>query len=108
MPRAPVATDGKPRPFFTHHFVGGNAFVPRLIGKDVDAAGNVAPYPELSAFSFSSADHASPYSRALWTHVERKGAVMHEGQMIDEASRKIAEAVVARGEAAGMTDGAPA
>ena len=33
----PVATDGKPRPFFTHHFVGGNAFVPRLIGKDVDA-----------------------------------------------------------------------
>ena len=31
-----------------------------------------------------------------------KGAVMHEGQMIDEASRKIAEAVVARGEAAGM------
>jgi hypothetical protein len=27
---------------------------------------------------------------------------MHEGQMIDEASRKIAEQVVARGEAAGM------
>jgi citrate lyase subunit beta/citryl-CoA lyase len=42
------------------------------------------------------------------THVERKGAVMHEGQMIDEASRKIAEAVVARGEAAGMTGAAPA
>ena len=41
------------------------------------------------------------------THVERKGAVMHEGQMIDEASRKIAEAVVARGEAAGMTGAAP-
>jgi citrate lyase subunit beta/citryl-CoA lyase len=36
------------------------------------------------------------------THVERRGAVMHEGQMIDEASRKIAEQVVARGEAAGM------
>ena len=33
---------------------------------------------------------------------------MHEGQMIDEASRKIAEAVVVRGEAAGMTAGAPA
>jgi hypothetical protein len=28
---------------------------------------------------------------------------MHEGQMIDEASRKIAEAVVARGVAAGMS-----
>ena len=41
------------------------------------------------------------------THVERRGAVMHEGQMIDEASRKIAEQVVARGEAAGMTGAAP-
>jgi citrate lyase subunit beta/citryl-CoA lyase len=37
------------------------------------------------------------------TNVERKGAVMYEGQMIDEASRKIAEAIVARGEAAGLT-----
>ncbi|HET6848560.1 MAG TPA: CoA ester lyase [Gaiellales bacterium] len=37
------------------------------------------------------------------TTVERRGAVMHEGQMIDEASRKIAEAVVARGAAAGMS-----
>ncbi|HEY0386905.1 MAG TPA: CoA ester lyase [Gaiellales bacterium] len=43
------------------------------------------------------------------TTVERRGAVMHEGQMIDEASRKIAEAVVARGVAAGMTaEGVPA
>jgi citrate lyase subunit beta/citryl-CoA lyase len=37
------------------------------------------------------------------TRVERKGAVMHEGQMIDEASRKIAAEVVTRGEAAGLT-----
>jgi citrate lyase subunit beta/citryl-CoA lyase len=36
------------------------------------------------------------------TSVERLGAVMHEGQMIDEASRKIAASVVARGEAAGL------
>src|SRR6185312_5633755 len=42
------------------------------------------------------------------THVERRGAVMHEGQMIDEASRKIAEAVVIRGEAAGMVAQVPA
>ena len=44
------------------------------------------------------------------TDVERKGAVMHEGQMIDEASRKIAQAVVARGDAAGMhaSAGSPA
>src|SRR5215813_7518715 len=47
-----VADDGEPHPFFTHHFVGGNALVPRLIGKDVDQAGSVSPYPELSTFSF--------------------------------------------------------
>ena len=47
--------------------------MPRLIGKDVDATGNVAPYPELSTFSFSSADHKSPYSRGFWTNVDRKG-----------------------------------
>jgi citrate lyase subunit beta/citryl-CoA lyase len=43
----------------------------------------------------------SAYEHA--THVERRGAVMYEGQMIDEASRKIAEAVVARGVAAGLS-----
>jgi citrate lyase subunit beta / citryl-CoA lyase len=41
------------------------------------------------------------------TTVERKGAVMHEGQMIDEASRKIATEVVAKGEAAGMRSDGP-
>jgi hypothetical protein len=64
---------GVPRPFFTHHFVGGNSLVPNLIGKAVDSGGNVAPYPELSTFSFSSADHRSPYSRAFWTRVEHRG-----------------------------------
>ena len=47
--------------------------MPRLIGKDVDATGNVAPYPELSTFSFSSADHKSPYSRGFWTNVDEQG-----------------------------------
>ncbi|MFA5891626.1 MAG: CoA ester lyase [Actinomycetota bacterium] len=37
------------------------------------------------------------------TEVERKGAVMFGKEMIDEASRKMAEQVAARGEAAGMT-----
>ena len=37
-----VATDGAKRPFFTHHFVGGNTLVTRIIGKDLDASGNVA------------------------------------------------------------------
>src|SRR2546429_8006679 len=36
------------------------------------------------------------------TEVERKGAVMFGKEMIDEASRKMAEQVAARGAAAGM------
>jgi hypothetical protein len=85
----PVAADGKPRPFFTHHFVGGNALVPRLIGKDVDDAGNVAPYPELSVFSFSSADHKSPYSRAFYTHAERKGAFAQQARLAWDRLRNV-------------------
>jgi len=34
---------GAPHPFFTHHFVSGNAYVTGLVGKDVDQSGNVAP-----------------------------------------------------------------
>ncbi len=93
MPRpvlmAPVASDGRPRPYFTHHFVGGNALVPRLIGKDVDRSGNVAPYPELSAFSFSSADHDSPYSRAVWIHVDRKGGHAQQARMAWDRLRHV-------------------
>ena len=74
---------------FTHHFVGGNAYVPGLIGKDVDQSGNVAPYPELSAFSFSSADEKSPYSRGFWTHVERKGAYSQQARLAWDRLRHV-------------------
>jgi citrate lyase subunit beta/citryl-CoA lyase len=37
------------------------------------------------------------------TEVERKGAVMFGKEMIDEASRKMAESVASRGRAAGMS-----
>src|SRR5215472_2883060 len=81
---------GEPRrPFFTHHFVGGNALVPRLIGKDVDQAGSVSPYPELSAFSFSSADHSSPYSRGFWTHTERRGADAQQARLAWDRLRHV-------------------
>ena len=85
----PVATDGKPRPSFTHHFVGGNALVPHLIGKDVDATGNVAPYPELSTFSFSSADHKSPYSRGFWTNLDRKGGYAQQQRLAWDRLRNV-------------------
>jgi hypothetical protein len=80
---------GSPHPFFTHHFVGGNAYVPGLIGKDVDQSGNVAPYPELSAFSFSSANEKSPYSRGFWTHVERKGAYSQQARLAWDRLRHV-------------------
>jgi hypothetical protein len=89
IPIEPVANDGQGHPFFTHHFVGGNALVPRLIGKDVDQAGNVSPYPELSVFSFSSADHHSPYSRALWTHTERRGTYTQQARLAWDRLRHV-------------------
>jgi len=70
----PIATDGPARTYFTHHFVGGNAYVPRMIGADLDETGNVQRYPELSTFSFSSADERSVYSNAYWMKVDDRGA----------------------------------
>jgi hypothetical protein len=84
-----VANDGGAHPFFTHHFVGGNTLVPRMIGKDVDQSGNVSPYPELSAFSFSSADHNSPYSRGFWTHTERRGAYAQQARLAWDRLRHV-------------------
>ncbi len=89
IPSDAVATDGAARPFFAHHFVGGNALVPGLIGKDVDKSGSVSPYPELSAFSFSSDDHKSPYSRGYWTHMERKGAYTQQARLAWDRLRHV-------------------
>ncbi len=88
-PNEAVANDGKPHPFFTHHFVGGNAYLTRLIGKDVDQSGNVSPYPELSSFSFSSADEKSLYSRGFWTHLERKGVYSQQTRMAWDRLRHV-------------------
>ena len=95
---------GSPHPFFTHHFVGGNAYVTRLIGKDVDQTGTVQPYPELSTFSFSSADEKSSYSRALWTHTERKGAIAQQARMAWDRLRHVLSMEV-RGPATVRPDG---
>jgi len=59
---------------------------------------------EVFAPSAADFEHASriieAYDRA--TNVEARGAVMLGDEMIDEASRKMAQAVVARGRAAGL------
>src|SRR4029078_7123255 len=68
---------------------GGNALVPHLIGKAADPTGSVAPYPELSSFSFSSADHHSPYSRGFWTNVDHKGGYAQQERMAWERLRNV-------------------
>jgi hypothetical protein len=90
-PHEPVANDGKPHPLFTHHFVGGNAYISRVLGKDIDRSGKPAPYPELSTFSYSSSDPKSPYSRAFFTHTERKGAYAQQQRMAWDRLRHVLE-----------------
>jgi hypothetical protein len=70
-PTAPISdkvwVSGTTRPtFYTHHFIGGNTYITRLLGADLDAQGKVASYPELSTYSFSSASETSPYHNAYW------------------------------------------
>lgn len=52
--------------YYSHHFIGGNAYIPRLIGATVTESGRVEAYPELSVYSFSSKDKNSPYANAFW------------------------------------------
>ncbi len=56
-------------PHWTHHFVGGNAYMTKMIGADVDGAGRVLAYPELLNTSFSSADKNSRLHYARFTKV---------------------------------------
>jgi citrate lyase subunit beta/citryl-CoA lyase len=65
---------------------------------------------QIEAANQAFAPSADDYSRAVaiieaYSHattVDQRGAVMLGDEMIDEASRKMAEAIVARGKAAGL------
>jgi len=93
-PRPPLngrtANDGPERPvFFSHHFVGGNAFVPRIVGADVDGYGGVERYPELSTYSFSSASETSPYHNAYWMNVSSRGPVTQHARLAWDRLRNV-------------------
>ena len=66
---------------------------------------------DVRAFAPSEADYSraariiEAYAHA--TKVDQRGAVMLGDEMIDEASRKMAEVIVARGNAAGFASGEP-
>jgi len=85
----PSAIDGPSRVHFSHHFVGGNAYVPSLIGAALDDAGNVEPYPELSVFSFSSADDTSVYHNAYWMNAGQRGAITQQARLAWERLRNV-------------------
>jgi hypothetical protein len=103
-----VASEGgTPHPFFTHHFVGGNAYIPGLIGKDMDQRGNIFPYPELSTFSFSSAEENSLYSRAFWMHTERRGAYSQQTRLAWDRLRHVLSMNLSGPEVASANAAAP-
>jgi hypothetical protein len=83
---------GPVRPvFYSHHFIGGNAYIPRLIGADVNSQGNVEPYPELSTASYSSADETSIYHNAVWENVSATGTPTHHARMAWDRLRNVLE-----------------
>src|SRR6185312_11396764 len=87
-----VADDGPERtPAFSHHFVGGNTFVPRLAGADVDLSGTVQPYPELSIYSFTSADEKSPYHNAWWENVTARGPITQHARLAWDRLRNVVD-----------------
>ena len=62
----PGLQPGPGRPaFYSHHFVGGNAYITRLLGADISGNGTREPYPELSVYD-SSDDPTSVYHHAYF------------------------------------------
>jgi hypothetical protein len=89
-----VADGGPSRPYFTHHFVGGNSYMPRMIGAAADTTGGVQPYPKLSVFSFTSADEKSPYHNAYWTDVEQRGPMVQQARLAWDRLRNVLDLAV--------------
>jgi hypothetical protein len=87
--RVAIAVDAPPRRHFTHHFVGGNAYVPAMVGAAVDDLGNVQPYPKLSSFSFSSADKKSVYANAFWTDIGARPAPVSHARLAWDRLRNV-------------------
>jgi hypothetical protein len=93
--QGPAAIDGPTRTHFSHHFVGGNAYVPGLIGGALDESGNVEPYPELSTFSFSSANDKSVYHNAYWMNAGGRGAITQQARLAWERLRNVLDLQIA-------------
>ncbi len=84
-------------PGYSHHFVGGNGYMTRLIGADVDSGGTTQPYPELLNTSFSSADASSRYHYARYdtTGTVTGGTTQHERFAWDRVRNALTMSVAA-------------
>lgn len=91
---SPVADGGSSRPYFTHHFVGGNSYMPRMIGASTNDTGGVEPYPKLSIFSFTSADEKSPYHNAYWTDIDQRGPMVQQTRFAWDRLRNVLDLAV--------------
>jgi hypothetical protein len=87
--------------FYTHHFVGGNAYLTRMIGAAVSNNGAVQPYPELSDYSYSSADPDSVYHHAYFENVGDKGPRTQHERMAWDRLRNALDVTVSGPASAG-------
>jgi hypothetical protein len=103
----PIATDGPARTYYSHHFIGGNAYIPSLVGASLDDQGSVEPYPELSTFSFSSSDDKSVYHNAYWMNADKRGAVTQQARLAWERLRNVLDLTLSGPAAAAVGRSAP-
>lgn len=61
-------------PGYSHHFVGGNGYVTKMIGADLSSKGDVEPYPQLLETSFTSTEHNSRFNSARFDTSATMGA----------------------------------
>jgi len=87
--RGAVADGGAERRYFSHHFVGGNSYVPRVIGSAMDTLGTTSPYPKLSVYSFTSRDEHSPYHNAYWTDAGSRGVLPQQARLAWDRLRHV-------------------
>ena len=57
--------------------------------RSLDESGSVEPYPELSTFSFSSADEKSVYHNAYWTNAGKRGAATQQARLAWDRLRNV-------------------
>ena len=86
---------------FSHHFVGGNTYSTMLVGANATKDGKPEPWPELSKYSYSSADPKSIYYNAVWENFSETGPpTQHQRMAWDRLRHAVELELTLPGEAA--------